>query len=184
MEKPTNKFKFLYVLLCLTIIVCGKVLWETKNVYQEKLLLASNNIETAPKSLKLYYLIEKYSDVYNVPKYVAYNVAFLETGYRGPFNWSYNPHQTSSAGAIGPMQILPSTADWVNKKKIPKSKLMNDLELNVSTSMKMLSDLYKQYRDWAVVCGFYNTGYPKVNDYGAYCANNKDYSSKWTSFKK
>lgn len=184
MKKPTDTFKVLYVLLCLAIIVCGKTLWDTKQAYQQKLFLESNNIENAPKCLKLYYLIEKYSEEYNVPKYVAYNVAYLETGYRGPFNWTYNPHQTSSVGALGPMQIMPSTADWINKKKISKSTLMNDLELNVTTSMKLLDKLHKQYKDWAVVCGFYNTGYPVVNDYGAYCAKNKDYSDKWVSFVK
>jgi soluble lytic murein transglycosylase-like protein len=182
MKKSTDTFKVLYVLLCLSIIICGKVLWDTKQSYQQNLLLQSNNIEDAPKCLKLYYLIEKYSDEYNVPKYVAYNVAYLETGYRGPFNWTYNPHQTSSVGALGPMQIMPSTADWIIKKKVPKSTLMNDLELNVSISMKLLNKLHKQYKDWAVVCGFYNTGYPIVNDYGAYCAKNKDYSSKWVSY--
>jgi hypothetical protein len=45
--------------------------------------------------------------------------------------------------------------------------------------MKLLNKLYLQYKDWSVVCGWYNTGRPIVNDYGKYCANNKDYKSKW-----
>ena len=66
MKKLTDNFKVLYVLLCLTIILCGKVLWDTKNTYKERFLIESNNIENAPKCLKLYYLIEKYSDEYNL----------------------------------------------------------------------------------------------------------------------
>jgi soluble lytic murein transglycosylase-like protein len=59
----------------------------------------------------MYESIEKYSEIYDVPKYIAYNVAYMETKYRGPFHFNYNPEQVSSAGALGPMQIMPGTAN-------------------------------------------------------------------------
>ena len=71
-------------------------------------------VPTSPTSLKMYELIEKYSEEYKVPKHIAYNVAFLETRYQGPFHWNYIPSKTSPVGAVGPMQIMPSTAKFIN----------------------------------------------------------------------
>jgi len=59
-----------------------------------------------------------------------------------------------------------------------------DIELNVSLSMKLLRQLYEKHRNWGIVCGWYNTGYPVVNDYALYCQNNKDYLKKWINYRK
>jgi soluble lytic murein transglycosylase-like protein len=130
----------------------------------------------------MYYLIEKYSNEYDIPKHIAYNVAFLETRYQGPFDWNYNPFQSSSAGAVGPMQVMVRTAEYVNKTDITRNTLKTNLDLNISTSMKLLNKLYNQYENWAITCGYYNTGYPKVNDYATFCVNNKDYTKNWESY--
>jgi soluble lytic murein transglycosylase-like protein len=132
-----------------------------------------------PSSIIMYESIEKYSDIYDIPKHIAYNVAYMETKYKGPFHWKYNHTLESYAGAIGPMQIMPSTANLVKKQKVSKFDLMNDIELNVEISMCLLSILYKKYNDWSIVCGAYNTGKPVVNDYANYCNSNKNYKSKW-----
>jgi soluble lytic murein transglycosylase-like protein len=136
----------------------------------------------SPKSLVMFELIEKYSTKYGIPKHVAYNIAYKETRYQGPFHWQYNPHQTSYAGAIGAMQIMPGTSKLINKVTVPNEKLMNDLEFNVKTSMKLLNKLYKKYKDWEIVCGCYNTGKPIVNDYARFCASNLNYKSNWSKF--
>jgi hypothetical protein len=39
--------------------------------------------------------------------------------------------------------------------------------------MKYLKMLYKTYKDWAIVAGYYNTGYPRVNDYARKVVNFK-----------
>ena len=135
-----------------------------------------------PKCLVMFELIEKYSSEYGIPKYIAYNIAYKETRYKGPFHWTYNPHQTSSAGAIGAMQIMPGTSKLINKKKVKKDTLMYDLDFNVKTSMKLLSKLYKKYRNWSIVCGCYNTGKPMVNDYARFCASNINYKNNWLEF--
>jgi soluble lytic murein transglycosylase-like protein len=131
--------------------------------------------------MEMFDLIEKYSEKYNIPKYIAYNVAYRETRYMGPFHWSYNPKQESCVGAVGPMQVLPSTCNWINNSNYSKMELMSNVELNVMTSMKLLNKLYKQYKNWSLVCGWYNTGKPIVNEYAKYCSTNKDYKSKWLS---
>lgn len=118
-----------------------------------------------PPSVQLYYAIEKYAPQYGVPKRIAYNVAKHETGYEGPLDWDYNPALESSTGAVGPMQVLLSTGRMMGGDSITKSELKHNVDLNVRLSMKLLSRLHKQYGQWDVALGYYNTGYPVVNDY-------------------
>lgn len=143
--------------------------------------LSSENYPNTFNSILIYETIEKYSDIYNIPKHIAYNIAYKETTYKGPFHWNYNPYRTSVSGAEGPMQVMPSTARIVNNRKIKSVDLRTDIELNISTSMKLLSQLYKRYGDWELVCGAYNTGRPIINEYASYCANNKNYIRKWST---
>lgn len=119
-----------------------------------------------PACLRMYYCIEKYSEKYNIPKQYAYGIAYMETKYRSPFQWGYNHKQVSSAGALGPMQIMLSTARGIwHNNSITKQKLLTDVEFNVETSMKYLSMLHKQHKNWKTVFGCYNTGQPIVNNY-------------------
>lgn len=136
-----------------------------------------------PSSLLMYDNIEKYSIKYKVPKYVAYNIAYLETRYQGPFDWKYKPNLTSSVGALGPMQVMPTTANDIHHKVISKIKLKNDINFNVETSMKLLQKLYEKYEDWGLVCGYYNTGHLQINEYAKFCITNKDYKNNWTDLQ-
>ena len=56
--------------------------------FEDRLDLATGTI-----SLQMYESIEHWSDSFNIPKHIAYNVAYLETRYRGPFDFDYNPYQ-------------------------------------------------------------------------------------------
>jgi len=103
---------------------------------------------TDPPCIQMYHYIEYYADSFNIPKRYAYGVAKVETGYNGPFHWRYNPAQTSCANALGP-------------------------KYNVRTSMKMLRRLYKKYKNWGIVFGYYNTGYPQINGYAIKVLNHK-----------
>ena len=118
-----------------------------------------------PPCMQLYYNIERYADTFNIPKKYAYGIANAETSYKGPFHFEYNPHQTSCAGAVGPMQVMPSTARYLNKDQCTEDQLKNDIEYNVYTSMKLLRKLYDKYGDWKTVFGCYNTGRPCINGY-------------------
>ena len=106
-----EKVKFITVsivmLIAATIFDHQKIksIEEKTNVESASILL---NHE--PTCIQMYYYIEKYSKQYNIPRKYAYGIAYRETGYRGPFHWRYNHKLTSSAGALGPIQIMPSTA--------------------------------------------------------------------------
>ena len=126
-----------------------------------------------PPCIQMYNCIEYYADSFNIPKRYAYGIAQVETGYNGPFHWRYNPAQTSYAGALGPMQILLSTARGLNKDRVSREQLKTDIEYNVRTSMKMLRRLYKKYKNWGIVFGYYNTGYPQINGYAIKVLNHK-----------
>jgi soluble lytic murein transglycosylase-like protein len=129
--------------------------------------------ENDPPCLQMYYHIEHYADSFNIPRDYAYGIAYCETRYGGPFDWDYNHVQTSYAGALGPMQIMPGTAKLVNGQSVPKEQLMTDIEYNVMTSMKLLRILHNKYGDWQTVFGCYNTGKPCVNGYATKVYNFK-----------
>lgn len=142
----------------------------------------SNLSDDSLPCLKMYEVIEKYSNEYSIPKHIIYNIAFIETKYHGPFDWGYKHNLGSYAGALGPMQIMPSTAKLIHKKQISKKVLKNDIEFNVRTSAILLKKLYDTYQDWGKVCGAYNTGRPIINRYSKFCTSNIDYWNNWNLF--
>lgn len=172
-----NKLKFLTISTVLLILLAAFVKIEDK---EPGLRLKANfgeKIEiTDPPCLQLYYHIERYADTFNIPKKYAYGIANAETSYKGPFHFAYNPCQTSCAGAVGPMQVMPSTARYLNKDQCTADQLKNDIEYNVYTSMKLLRKLYDKYGDWKTVFGCYNTGRPCIN---AYAEKVYNYDFKW-----
>jgi|LauGreDrversion4_2_1035121.scaffolds.fasta_scaffold746926_2 soluble lytic murein transglycosylase-like protein len=173
-----------FYLLFITSLVFYAFTPNEKNVNVDVILSEESKYKNkTPISLVMYEAIEKYSEEYDIPKYVAYNVAYRETRYRGPFDWNYNPKQTSCVGALGPMQIMPRTSYSINKVVYSNEKIKSDIELNVRTSMKLLRKLHNKYNNWSMVCGHYNTGRSIVNEYGRYCGTNFNYKSKWVELK-
>jgi hypothetical protein len=77
----------------------------------------------------------------------------------------YNPKLVSKSKAYGPMQIKLSTANFISERKISKTELLNNTELNVRLGLKLLSKLKKQYGTWKLALGVYNTGKPVINQY-------------------
>jgi len=71
------------------------------------------------------------------------------------------------------MQIQVPTASYTWGKAVTSKQLLNDLELNVKISMKLLSTLYKKYENWGLVLGCYNTGRPMINGYALKILNKK-----------
>lgn len=153
------------------------------NLQNEVSSIKTQNIEISKKlgivSIRMYESIEKYSDSFKVPKYIAYNVAYQETGYRGPLHWDYNPKQISSANAVGAMQIIPKYAHYYAGRRVSEQELLSNVELNVFISMKMLRYWYDIHHNWMLACGAYNSGRPITNEYARYAASNLDYKNKW-----
>lgn len=122
--------------------------------------------QSSPPCVSMFSSIEKYASEYGIPLRYALGIAYEETRYEGPFDWDYNHERVSSAGALGPMQIMPGTAKWMwRNKEITREQILSDIDFNVETSMKLLRHLYDKYGNWKVVFGCYNTGSPCVNSY-------------------
>jgi len=121
--------------------------------------------DRTPPCLQMYNYIKQYADTFDIPLRFAFGIAHTETGYNGPLHWRYNPAQISSAGAVGPMQVMVATARYINKDAVTKETLRTDIEYNVRTSMKLLRRLYNLRGDWKTVFGEYNTGRPCINGY-------------------
>jgi hypothetical protein len=147
--------------------------WVSKP--REIQIVEVTHVKEAPKvdppCIRMYNSIEKYSKKYKIPRKYAFGIAYKETTYLGPDHKDYNHSQTSSAGALGPMQIMPTTAEMVNGKRVESTKLKNDIEYNVETSMKILRKLKDRHKNWKIVFGAYNTGRPIINRYAeqVYC---------------
>ena len=139
-------------------------------------------IDTTYNAGKMYYFIEKYSEEMDIPKYILYNIAFKESSYQGPLDSTYKHNLISKCGALGPFQIIPSTANFIMGNKIPKDQLKNDIETNIKVSARLLTYLHKRYKRWEQVVGAYNTGKPIENAYSRYVVNNLDYKNKWKNF--
>ena len=161
-----NKLKFATV--ALSMFVLGLMIpLQKRNPSPCKLCLDRDTIlMTDPPSLQMYFCIEKYAEMYNIPKRFAYGIAYAETRYKGPFDWDYDHAQTSSAGAVGPMQIMPRYADpYVDEDKWTTHDLKTNIEMNVKASMRILRKLHNMHKDWKLVFGAYNTGKPCINSY-------------------
>jgi soluble lytic murein transglycosylase-like protein len=171
-----NKLKIIGTVVVATLVTLFIQSFSTIECTEQGIALHKEITSTDPACLQVYYYIEQYADSFDIPKKYAYGVANAETGYNGPFHWKYNHKQTSSSKAYGPMQILLSTARYVNGDEVSAKKLKNDVEYNIKTSMKYLRMLHDKYGDWKKVFGYYNTGYPRVNEYARKVCN---YEPDW-----
>lgn len=177
-------FKTVVFLIVIGILGLGYLLHKHVNRTFEDELYEMGSDSDSPTSIYMFHLLEKYSEEYDIPKHILFNVAYLETGYRGPFHWNYNPYRTSVAGAQGPMQIITRWSHKYAGRRLTPKELREDLELNVSISCKMLVKLKRMYKRWDLALGYYNTGHPRVNGYANYAANTLNYKSKWIQVKK
>ena len=169
------KLKSWYFMIILGIMVLMYLNLNRRiDDFENKLDLAAGTT-----SLQMYESIEHWSDSFGIPKHIAYNVAYLETRYQGPFDFDYDHKQTSLAGAVGPMQIITRWAQPYVEKRVTAKELRNNIDLNVMISMKMLHKWYSIHHDWTLACGAYNSGQPIRNAYAIYATTNKDYKEKW-----
>ncbi|MDP5215146.1 transglycosylase SLT domain-containing protein [Pseudoalteromonas tunicata] len=99
-------------------------------------------------------LFERYSKRSNIDLAWSYAIARRES--------SFAPNASSSAGAHGLMQLLPSTASYVNKGNVSRSKLY-DPKVNVKLGNDYLKYLKQKAKGNEVIAtASYNAGYYRV----------------------
>jgi soluble lytic murein transglycosylase-like protein len=162
------KIKLITVAILSAVLFSNLFLPEAKLNNENNSILGTSHVSEpvhSRPSIQMYFYIKKFSKQFSIPEPYAFSLAYQETGYQGPLHLDYNPTQTSFAGALGPMQIMPATAELILGRKISKKRLLSDLRLNVYVSMKLLRRLHNRYQNWGLVFGAYNTGTPCVNKY-------------------
>jgi soluble lytic murein transglycosylase-like protein len=106
---------------------------------------------TAPSDLES--IFKKASDTYGVSEDLLKAVAKAES--------NFNTNSTSSAGAMGVMQLMPSTAAQLGVTDA------YDAEQNIMGGAKLLSQLLNKYDgDTSLALAAYNAGSGNVDKYG------------------
>lgn len=96
---------------------------------------------------------------------------------------SGNPLAKSSAGARGLMQLMPDTARKMGLKVNKKIDERLDPEKNIMGGVKLLSILFKKYRNWDKVLAAYNSGSPNVESRQKYIQYIRSFLPLYDSFK-
>lgn len=103
--------------------------------------------------------VVKYSKEFGVDEALVYAVMRTESGFR--------PEVESGAGAIGLMQLMPSTFDWLQESLdggiVYDTGSLYDPDINVRYGTYLLSILLKKYENTETAIAAYNAGTTTVD---------------------
>ena len=119
-----------------------------------------NLIDKKTHPLRYTEFIEKYSEKYKVPKALVYAVIKNES--------DFESNAVSPVGAIGLMQLMPSTFEDITKNFLSENLetgMLYDPETNIKYGVFYLSWLKTFYDDWNCVLAAYNGGLGNVNNW-------------------
>lgn len=96
--------------------------------------------------------VKKYSEKYSVPQELVYAVIKTESNFKSD--------AVSSAGAIGLMQMLPETYEWLALRlgERAEAALLYDPETNIRFGTYYLQYLYSRFGSWERAIIAYNWG--------------------------
>ena len=102
--------------------------------------------------------VEVYAERYGVPEELVFAVIRTES--------DFDSGAVSGAGAVGLMQIMPSTFEWLTDEILfdhLESGMLYDPETNVRYGTYYLSYLYDRCGDWDLALAAYNGGLGNVD---------------------
>ena len=102
--------------------------------------------------------VEIYAEAYGVPEELVYAVIRTES--------DFDSGAVSPVGAVGLMQLMPSTFEWLTNDMLfehLESGMLYDPETNVKYGTYCLSYLYDRYGDWDLAIAAYNGGLGNVD---------------------
>ena len=106
-------------------------------------------------------LINKYSDEYDVDRYLIMAVIKTESG--------FNEKAESNVGARGLMQVMPDAFDWIKLKLEDTSDAtfddMYDAQTNIKYGAYLISFLYKRYNSESLAAAAYHAGMTQVDNW-------------------
>lgn len=149
MKKPLAKRKPLTLLIVFLslIAVCAALCF-----------IFEPNIDRAlyPREYSAY--VEKYAKQYDVPQNLIYAVIRTESDFQAD--------AVSAVGAVGLMQMMPSTFRWLSDDMLGEyleDGMLYDAETNIRYGVYYLRRLYDRYGNWPTACAAYNAGNGRVD---------------------
>lgn len=118
--------------------------------------------------LKYRDIVAKMSEKYGISKETIHAVINTES--------HYNKNAVSSAGAIGLMQIMPSTAIWISQELQMESfrvEMLLEPQINIEFGTFYLSYLSNKFNEEKTIIASYNAGETVVRQW----LNNNDFFS-------
>ena len=109
-----------------------------------------------PREYQAY--VERYAKQYDVPENLIYAVIRTESDFQAD--------AVSAVGAVGLMQMMPSTFRWLSDDMLGEyleDGMLYDAETNVRYGVYYLRRLYDRYGDWLTACAAYNAGSGRVD---------------------
>jgi soluble lytic murein transglycosylase-like protein len=104
------------------------------------------------------------ADRFGVPRPLVLAVAWQESG------WQQGV--TSSAGAVGVMQLLPATAEWIGDTMLGRPVRINDARSNIAAGVRLLRHYLDRYgRNRNLVLAAYYQGQSAVDRHGVYAVS-------------
>lgn len=143
---------FRTVCVVLVIALLSVAIGFSAQHLKEKYDLASH-----PRDYREY--VEKYAEMYKVPQAVCYSVIKCESG--------FDSTAVSSAGAIGLMQIMPDTFDYLCSLvgEEHETGLLYEPQTNIRFGVFYLSVLYERFGKWETAFAAYNCGPSRVAEW-------------------
>ncbi len=137
------------------------------------------NFVICPKKYKNHTMV--YAEEYGLDLALVYSVIKVES--------DFNHKAVSKSGAVGLMQILPSTGKWIAKELEVEfnNETLFSAEQNIRFGCFYLNYLFDKFNDMDIVICAYNAGERKVLDWienGALNEEKIDYSETRNYLKK
>jgi soluble lytic murein transglycosylase len=113
-----------------------------------------------PKPSEYAEYVNKYSTKYEVPEEIVWAVIKTES--------DFDSSAVSNKGAIGLMQMLPDTFEWLSADilhEYHESGMLYHPETNIKYGTYYLSRLYNHFGDWDTAIAAYNGGEGNVSNW-------------------
>jgi soluble lytic murein transglycosylase len=137
-------------------------------------LLLSGEVDKLTYKLTNVAAIARYSEEYDVDPYLVAAIIYVESGHRET--------AVSPKGALGLMQIMPATAEWIAQKLGEPYDLNNVTEpyTNIRYGCWYLNFLFERFTPVDTVLAAYNAGHNAVRGW----LNDPSYSDDGVTLKR
>ncbi|MGN0551314.1 MAG: lytic transglycosylase domain-containing protein [Acutalibacteraceae bacterium] len=156
-EKNKKSFLGAFVAIIITAAVFVSIIIVIVNSFQS----SSSDFQKAQYPTKYENIVNEMSQKYQVEKKLIFAVIRTES--------HFDPDAGSSAGAMGLMQIIPETFEWLqiyyNGEVTMNSEYLYDPEVNIEYGTMFLRYLLEKYSVEETAVAAYNAGFGIVDEW-------------------